>query len=209
MAMDPLATIESYKLKCAEEGSSRKRRQKQSELTERAQLAHRTGNYEAALDLFCHLLAMVETDPSTTAVSEMRATMTANIASAMHFLDHENVHFRDLAKDFYERALDEFGKVEVGWITWMYYGNLTTKRMEYIRSRLDALSRGERPDPSVYQDGTGKTRHWTREEMEGTDRSWSFFSPYSWLYGGYQPTGTHVVHVESHTRESHEPGAAA
>jgi hypothetical protein len=86
----------------------------------------------------------------------------------------------------YERALDEFAKVEVGWLTWLYYGNLTNARMDYIRARLENIERGEDPDGSTYQDGSGKTRHWTKEEMEGTEKDWSFFSPYSWFYGGYK-----------------------
>ena len=45
--------------------------------------------------------------------------------------------------------------------------------------------------------------------MEGTDRSWSFFSPYSWLYGGYQPLGVQMVRVESNAPGAQEPGAAA
>ena len=93
----------------------------------------------------------------------------------------------------YEKALDEFEKVRVGWLTWLYYGNLTEKRMDYIRARLEALENGERPDPSTYQDGTGRTRHWTKEEMEGTDQNWSFLSPYSWFYGGYTAVGSRSV----------------
>ena len=87
-------------------------------------------------------------------------------------------------------------------MTWLYYGNLTEKRMEYIRARLENVAKGEKPDPSTYQDGTGKTKHWTKEEMEGTDKNWSFFSPYSWLYGGYAPLGGQVVEVRGHSAPS-------
>ena len=92
-------------------------------------------------------------------------------------------------QDLYERSLAEFEKIPVGWVTWLYYGNLTEKRMDYIRARLESINKGERPDPSTYQDGTGRTRHWTQQEMDGTDKNWSFFSPYSWLYGGYAALG--------------------
>jgi len=61
--------------------------------------------------------------------------------------------------------------------------------MAYIHARLDILQKRERPDPSSYQDGTGKTRKWTKEEMEGTDRSWSILQPRTWWYGGYVPPG--------------------
>eukprot|EP00966_Prymnesium_polylepis_P114101 2637037-Prymnesium_polylepis.2 len=43
--------------------------------------------YDVALDRFCHYLALVETDPSTTVVSEMRATLTANIGACLYGLD--------------------------------------------------------------------------------------------------------------------------
>ena len=99
-------------------------------------------------------------------------------------------------QEYYEKALDEFEKYETGWLTWLYYGNLTSKRMDYIRARLENISQEVKPDPSTYQDGTGKTRHWSKEEMDGTDRNWSFFSPYSWVYGGYKPLGGNVVEVQ-------------
>ena len=56
-----------------------------------------------ALDRFAHYLAVVETDPSTTVVSEMRATLTSNIGACLHHLGHV-----ELAVDYYERALQEF-----------------------------------------------------------------------------------------------------
>jgi len=182
---EPTALIEEYKIKCNEEiKTNRQRKKLKNDLTEKAQVCHRTGNYDGSYDLFCHLLAAIETDPYTTNVSEMRATVTANIASALQFLGQE-----ELAKEIYERSLAEFEKVPVGWLTWLYYGNLSEKRMDYIRARLENIAKGEKPDGSTYQDGTGRTRHWSKEEMEGTDGNWSFFSPYSWLYGGYQPVG--------------------
>lgn len=58
--------------------------------------------------------------------------------------------------------------------------------MTYIQARLAMLQAGERPDPSSYQDGSGKSRKWTREEMEGTDRSWHIAYPRTWWYGGYK-----------------------
>ena len=61
--------------------------------------------------------------------------------------------------------------------------------MTYIQARLAMLQAGERPDPSSYQDGSGKSRKWTREEMEGTDRSWHIAYPRTWWYGGHVPPG--------------------
>jgi len=185
MSYDPEGLVETYKQKCVEEiKTNYQRKTLKNDLTEKAQVAHRTAQYDTSYDLFCHLLAAIETDPYTTNVSEMRATITANVASALHFLGQD-----DLAKEMYEKSLEEFAKVPVGWLTWLYYGNLVEKRMDYIRARLAAIDNGEKPDGSTYQDGTGKTRYWTKEEMEGSDKNWSFLSPYSWFYGGYKPDG--------------------
>ena len=65
--------------------------------------ADKTGHYEIALDRFCHYLAIVETDPSTTMVSEMRATLTSNVGACLH-----NLGLVDEAVQYYERALQEF-----------------------------------------------------------------------------------------------------
>ena len=114
----------------------------------------------------------------------MRATITSNIGSALHFLGETS-----LAKEWYEAALEEFGKCRVGWVTWVQLGDLNAKRMSYIQARLAQIATNERPDPASYQDGYGKTRQWTQEEMDGTDQSWSIFQPRTWWYGGYVPAG--------------------
>ena len=124
----------------------------------------RTPHVEPAaqrLVLQVHLLALVETDPSTKVVDETRATVTSNIGSALHFLGET-----ELAEEFYKKALKEFEATGTGWLTWLYMGNLNAKRVMYIQARLAMLSAGERPDPSGYQDGYGKARQWTKEEME-------------------------------------------
>jgi hypothetical protein len=47
-----------------------------------------------------------------------------------------------------------------------------------------SIRAGEPPDGSTYQDGYGKTRKWTKEEMEGKS-SWSWIDPRTWF--GYKP----------------------
>lgn len=183
MSYDPNGKLEEYKAKVAEEVTrSWQRSRLVNKLTEEAQVAHKTGRYEVSLDKFLYLLAVVELDPKTgTGPNETRATLTSNIGSALHFLGEF-----ELAKDFYEAALDEFGKASVGWMTWLYVGDLNAKRMSYIQARLAMLQTGERPNPAGYQDGAGKSREWTKEEMEGTDRNWHLFYPRTWWYGGYK-----------------------
>ena len=51
---------------------------------------------------------------------------------------------------------------------------------------------GEAPDGSVYQDGFGKSRKWSPEEMEGQGQ-WTWYNPASWFgYGKIQE-----VHVNT------------
>ena len=115
MGYDVTEKLEEYKANAKEETSGwGSRGRLVNRLTEEAQAAHKTGRYETSLDKFVHLLALVETDPSTTKVSETRATITSNIGSALHFLGETA-----LAKEFYERALEEFGKARMGWLSWL------------------------------------------------------------------------------------------
>lgn len=59
----------------------------------------------------------------------------------------------------------------------------------YIEKKLAGIRAGEPPDGSTYQDGYGKSRKWSKEEMEGK-ASWSLFRPRSWFgYGRLQEVG--------------------
>jgi len=152
-------------------------------LEKEASDAYKTGHYEIALDRFCHYLAVVETDPSTTMVSEMRATLTSNIGACLH-----NLGLVDDAVQYYERALQEFKAVPFTLLSRLspirlVYGNLMTHRCEYIEKKLASIRAGEPPDGSTYQDGYGKSRKWTKEEMDGKN-TWSWLNPTSWFgYG--------------------------
>jgi hypothetical protein len=203
MGYDPQAKLEEYKVKVTEEVKrSWQRSRLTNKLTDEAQAAHKTGRYEVSLDKFVHLLAIVELDPSTKSPSENRATITSNIGSALHFLGETS-----LAQDYYEAALAEFDQVKVGWLTWLHVGNINKARMEYIQSRLAMVASGERPDPSSFQDGYGKARQWTKEEMEGTDKSWSIFQPRTWWCVPHPQTPP--VHARPCTCAQRHPHARA
>jgi tetratricopeptide (TPR) repeat protein len=156
----------------------------------------KTGHYEVALDRFTHYLALVETDPSTTIVNEMRATLTSNIGACLHHLNDV-----DGAIEYYERALQEFKAVPFTLysrlsIVWLVYGNVIDKRIEYVEKKLASIRAGEAPDASTYQDGYGKSRKWTKEEMEG--KSWSVWRPRTWFgYGMLQEVGITDAGVNS------------
>lgn len=164
------------------------RRAVMEKLEGEAQEAYKTGNYEIALDRFAHYLALVETDPSTTMISEMRATLTSNIVACLHHLGDV-----DGAIEYYERALQEFKAIPFTLfsrlsVIWVVYGNLIDKRVEYVEKKLASIRAGEPPDGSTYQDGYGKSRKWTKEEQEG--KTWSIWRPRSWFgYGKLQEVG--------------------
>jgi len=185
---DPTALIERYKEQVREEVTagyakelfgtiigfslSGSRRGLMEKYEKEASTAYKTGNFDIALDRFCHYLAIVEVDPSTTVVSEMRATLTSNIGACLHQLGSVSS-----AQDYYERALTEFKALPFSiWsrinLTWIFYGSLIDKRVSYIEARLETIRKGEMPDPSTYQDGFGKLRKWSQSEMEGKDSGW-------------------------------------
>ena len=138
--------------------SGRQRRKKMEELTEVAQGAHKTGRYEVSFDKFVYILAIVEANNGEgKGPDEMHAMITSNIASALHFLGEVQ-----LAATYYEKALAEFEEMRVGWITWAMQGQLPQARKAYIQARLAQVAAGERPDPSLYLDGYGKTRQFTQ-----------------------------------------------
>jgi hypothetical protein len=98
--------------------------------------ADKTGHYEIALDRFCHYLAIVETDPSTTMVSEMRATLTSNVGACLH-----NLGLVDEAVQYYERALQEFKATPFSIFSRLspirlVYGDLMAHRCTYIEQKL-------------------------------------------------------------------------
>ena len=131
----------------------------------------------------------METDPSTTVVSEMRATLTSNIGSCLHQLG--NI---DAAQDYFERALQEFKAQPFALMSrislqYVIFGNLIDKRCAYIEAKLASIRAGEPPDPTTYQDGYGKTRKWSESEMQGKP-SFSVLDPRTWFgYGKVHEVG--------------------
>ena len=204
-ASDASGLIERYKLECENEVTASwaketfgtilgyslpgSRRAAMEKYEKEASHAYKTGHYEVALDRFCHYFAIVDTDPSITVVSEMRATLTCNIGACLHQMGHV-----ESAVDYYERAIQEFKAIPFSLLTALnptrlVYGNLITKRVEYVEKKLAAIRAGEAPDPASYQDGFGKVRKWSAAEMEGKN-AWSWLDPRTWFgYGRLQQVG--------------------
>ena len=149
-------------------------------LESEATSAYKEGRYEEALDRFCHWLAIVDTDPSTGVVSEMRATLTSNVGACLSQMGR-----LPNAIEFYERALQEFKALPFSVIrdvnlSRLVYGKLVNKRVEYVEGKLADLKAGKAPPPDTYQDGFGVTRHWSAEEMAG-QVVWKWTDPTTWF----------------------------
>jgi len=150
-------------------------------LDREATAAYKEGRYEEALDRFCHWLAVVDTDPSTGACSEMRATLTSNVAACLAALG-----LLQNAIDFYERSVQEFKGLPFSVIrdvnlSRVVYGKLMDKRVQYIEAKLVDLRAGKTPPVDSYQDGYGVTRQWSPEEMEGKPAPFSWSNPLTWV----------------------------
>jgi len=153
-----------------------------------ATTAYKMGRYEEALDRFCHWLALVDTDSSTTVVSETRASLTSNVGACLAHMGQ-----LDSAIEFYEQSVKEFKMLPFSIfrdvsITRIYYGSLLTKRIEYIESQLSQLKAGKQPPADQYQDGYGVTRKWSPEEMESGKSAWSWYNPATWFGSWSRPT---------------------
>ena len=162
-----------------------------SKLEKEATIAYKEGRYEEALDRFCHWLAIVDTDPSTGISSELRATLTANVAACLAALG-----MLQPAKEFYERAMQEFKTLPFSVIRdftlgRLVYGKLTDKRVDYIEGKLASMRAGKPPELDTYQDAFGVTRKWSQEEMEGK-RLFNLYNPLTWLDYGRPKVYTQV-----------------
>ena len=63
----------------------------------------------------------------------------------------------DLARVYYQLGLTEFASLgATGGFTWLIYGDVNQKRIEFIGKRLQALGAGEKPDFRKFLDGEGR-----------------------------------------------------
>ena len=143
--------------------------------------AYKDGRYEDALENFCHWLACIDTDPSTGACSEMRATLTSNVAACLAALG-----LTDNAIEFYDRAVQEFKALPFSVlrdvsVSRLFYGKLVSKRVEFIENKIADLKVGKPPALDTYQDGFGVTRKWKSSEMGGGSAEFVWYDPTTWL----------------------------
>ena len=111
----------------------------------------------AALQRFARSVGLVDggkggiaSDPA------FRASLICNIGSCLHLLDEA-----PLSRNYYESAMSTFESITPSRITKLLFGDINAARVAHIRTRLEQLDRGEKPDVSKYLDGNGATRQWT------------------------------------------------
>jgi len=181
-----VALYEMYKEKVAEETKSRwSRKSAQNTLAEEAQTAYTAGDYELALNKFLHFLAVLESDLKSVD-REIHASLVSNVGSCLHRLECV-----DDAKEYYQQALDYFTNCPTGRVTWLFYGDINQRRVEFIKSRLGDIALGAEPDPTKYLDANGKEQHWSKRQIAAAkdpDSTWSaWVSPRSWYRWYYTP----------------------
>jgi len=172
--------------------TSRARKSLMSSLSEEAERAYKTMEYEVALRKFVKILATLDCDAKVDKVT--RASAVANIGSALHCLN-----YYDEAKGYYVQALELFEATPTWTVTWLFYGNINQKRIEYIKARLGDIALEKPVDPTQYLDGHGVERHWSAREIAtarlGPVTYLSYVNPYSWWqWYNYKP----LVPNESH-----------
>jgi len=140
-----------------------------------SQADYKRGNYEAALDKFTHVYAMMEAE-NVSGTDDTFAAVVSNIGCCLHQLGEP-----EAAQVYYERAIQMFEKVPVSTLDWLLYGNVNQRRVEYIKARLVELGLDRKPDASQYLDGVGRRQAWSESERSGREQGlWSWFSPSSW-----------------------------
>jgi len=160
----------------SDEGKNSRSKAKSDE-PEEAQLCYKRMDYRAALEHFVKYVAAVQLD--TTPDAEVEASVFANLASCLHHLEET-----ELAKKYYTAALELFeSKCATPRLTWLLYGDINQRRVDYIKARLALLSLGQKPTKSSYLDGYGKERQWSGYELgpEGQEFGYiDYVNPVSW-----------------------------
>eukprot|EP00322_Chrysochromulina_rotalis_P018630 CAMPEP_0115848512 /NCGR_PEP_ID=MMETSP0287-20121206/10963_1 /TAXON_ID=412157 /ORGANISM="Chrysochromulina rotalis, Strain UIO044" /LENGTH=391 /DNA_ID=CAMNT_0003302433 /DNA_START=17 /DNA_END=1193 /DNA_ORIENTATION=+ len=111
--------------------------------------------FEEALHAFQHCLAVAEktTTSSRTAKMAEYGALLHNVASCLHCLGDFAT-----AKAYYERALICFEGPAPSRLSYVLYGDVDSKRCEFVRERLVDIEFGRLPDLDKYLDGYGKRR---------------------------------------------------
>ena len=122
----------------------------------------------AALQRFARNVGLVDGGKDGSASDPaFRASLICNIGSCLHLLDEA-----PLSRNYYESAMSTFESITPSRITKLLFGDINAARVAHIRTRLEQLDRGEKPDVSKYLDGNGATRQWTGSPpaMPNTDQ---------------------------------------
>mmetsp|Transcript_42592 Transcript_42592/g.117900 ORF Transcript_42592/g.117900 Transcript_42592/m.117900 type:complete len:221 (-) Transcript_42592:175-837(-) len=140
-----------------------------------AQSAYRDADYEKALELFARHLAFsarLGMDP------ELEASLSSNIGACLHHLGDD-----ELSKKYYTQAISIFEtRCYTPRLTWLWYGDINQKRIDFVKARVDALTESKKP-ASTYLDTSGNERTWeagAEGSAEGDTGLLAYFNPFAW-----------------------------
>ncbi|KAL1528088.1 hypothetical protein AB1Y20_009454 [Prymnesium parvum] len=151
--------------------------QAKSALPEEGQACYKASDYDTAAEKFTKQLAAVLV--SSPIDHETEASLYANIGSCMHMLDE-----LEISKKYYTKAIETFeNHCSTSRLTWLLYGDINQRRIDYIKGRIGSLAMGKKPDKSKYLDGYGKEQQWSAYELgpEGQEFGYmDYVNPLSW-----------------------------
>ena len=139
----------------------------QSRLNEEARRAFFHRDFERALTAFRHAQSIAEKTASAGSHAEYGAIMH-NIATCLHSLGE-----LDGAREHYHAALAAFQRHPPSRVWVALYGDVDSRRCDFVRERLADVEAGRKPDLDTYLDGTGYRRKATADVLapgRGEDR---------------------------------------
>lgn len=150
-----------------------------NETAREAQDAYRDGNFEKALEKFGRYLVAIRRGHSDGYELESEASLLSNLGACLHHLDEF-----ELAQKYYTKALDLFeNKCYTGRVAWLFYGDINQKRIDFIKARLDTLSKQQKPDASKYLNSSGNEASWENkdgEEAVDDSGTLAYVNPFAW-----------------------------
>ncbi|KAL1503188.1 hypothetical protein AB1Y20_011246 [Prymnesium parvum] len=159
-----------------------------------AQESYRNGEYEAALYKFAEYLAASramrthkEDDESD---FELKATLNSNLGACLHHLGEI-----ELAQKYYNKSVHIFEtKCYTPRWTWIVYGDINQKRIDFVKRRIQAAQQNEKPEVGKFLDTSGQEQVWEEAaaEKSSDDSYLSYLNPFSWYryYSGATTSST-------------------
>ena len=103
-------------------------------------------------------------------------------------------------QEYYSSAIEIFeSKCQISRLSWLIYGDITQKRIDFINSRLAAIAKEETPLKGKFLDSSGNEQQLGRDGAPVADDSGylSYANPFSWYRWYYsEPAGAEAPSSE-------------